>query len=710
MTAIGDVLIITLIIYLLGIASVILLPKKLIPSSLKGFAGLASLSLLFVGFAALFSDSPYNASLWTIPNIGTLTITVDHLSAFFLIVTAIVAIPSSLFASAQMKNERGTHTGILAAIYIGLLITVIWVLIASDVFSFMVAWELMSILIYLIVISNREERPGYLMLAIGEAGTLAVLVALLLLAGNTGSLSFAGIKTGNMNLTYGLSWVIFILSFFGFGVKGGLIPVNFWLSRAYTSAPSKFIPFIAGATLNLGLYGIIRTNTYLMPMTNHPGPGIIMLLVGAITSLVGILYATIADDLKTLLAHSSIENAGIITTALGAGVLFLATGHRVPAAMAFIAAFYHLLNHSVFKTLLFMGVGSVENTTGIRSLDRMGGLIKKMPWTGLFVLVGVMSITAMPPFNGFVSEWLTLETLLRSVELASLGVKIAFIVAGATLALTAGLAVTCFVRAFAMGFLGMSRSKTAREAKEANRQELAPMLILALMCLLLGILPTCIIPALDRVASPLTGVSGTKTLVPPFFVKSGENGELPKKFVSGFHDIGAQVGQSFIPVRGLVVMHRGGKKNPVVFASSTSYMFLMLLLLFGICFTLVWFLAARHRRITLAPRWDGGVRRLLPEMSYTATGFAQPVRVIFDAIIRPRITNRREAIAEHFRVSIRRNKEEVHPVDRMVLYPIAAVAQRISALLGRMHSGKINAYAAYVLVVLVIFLIIASID
>ncbi len=704
----NSLLIITFGLYILGIAAVFLLPKKMTSMAFGVFGAVGSVTLLIFGTYYLFAQNSYNASLWIIPNIGKLTITVDHLSAFFLVVTAIVAMPASIFAASKIVENQHRHAGFLATLYLSLLIAIVLVLIASNVFLFLLAWEIMSILIYLLVNSGKKERPGYIMLAIGEAGTLAVLVALLLLAGHADTLSFAGIKVGSSGLGDGLLWSVFILSFFGFGVKGGLIPLNFWISRAYTAAPSAFIPLIAGATLNLGLYGIIRVNVDFLPVS-QVGTGVVMLIVGSLTALIGILYATIEDDFKTLLAHSSIENAGIITTGLGAGIIFLSTGHKVAAAMAFVAALYHLLNHSVFKTLLFMGAGALEEAAGTRSLDRLGGLLKWMPWTGLFVLIGALSISAMPPFNGFVSEWLTLESLLRSVELTSLGLKMAFITAGAILALTAGLAVTCFVRAFSMGFLGMPRSESIKKAKETTKATLASMAFLAFASLALGVLPTYVIPTINQVIKPLTNANAAKALVPAFFEHDVNAGELPQKFVAAFHDIGAQVGQDTMPGRGLVVMHRGGKKNPVVFAMSTTYMFITLILLLGLCVSIVWLVFARKRKVVYRPRWDGGVRHFLPEMTYTATGFAQPVRVIFDTILHPNIIDDRETVAGHFRVTIKRKRQEVHLIDRLVLNPLTNFAQKLSSLLGRMHNGRINAYVSYALLTLVIFLIIASV-
>jgi hydrogenase-4 component B len=364
-----------------------------------------------------------------------------------------------------------------------------------------------------------------------------------------------------------------------------------------------------------------------------------------------------------------------------------------------------MTNHALYKALLFLGVGAVDTSVGHRDMDRLGGLIKIMPWTALFFLVGALSIAALPPFNGFVSEWLTLQTMLRSAVLSSRAVKIVFALCGAVLALTAALAVTCFVKAFAMSFLGIARSEATKAAIEVKRSMRVPMGILALSCLLLGILPTYVIPVLDKVIEPLTHESVSNALVPPFFTIAQGDAMFSSAFIEEFHDLGAQTGRGFLPGRGLVVLHQGTKKNPVVFAMSTSYSFVVLLLLVGGAFVIIRILT-KARTVVRRPAWDGGLRRLMPEMTYTATGFSNPVRVIFEAIFRPStFDDRKETIAEHFRMAITNGRKEVHIVDRFLL-PVAKGIQWLASLLGRMHTGSVNVYAAYVLISLFIVLII----
>ncbi|MGB8410981.1 MAG: proton-conducting transporter membrane subunit, partial [Gallionella sp.] len=485
-----------------------------------------------------------------------------------------------------------------------------------------------------------------------------------------------------------------------------LVPLNFWLPRAYVAAPRGFAPVLAGATLNLGLYGIMRVNADLMPAA-HIVPGLVALVVGTISAFVGILYATTDNDLKGMLAHSSIENAGIIVAGFGAGMVFVATGHPALAAIAFVAALYHMINHSLYKTLLFFGAGAVEAQTGTRDMDQLGGLIKWMPLTALGFLAGTLGIAALPPFSGFVSEWLTLQTMLRSAELSSTGAKIVFAMCGAGLALTAALAMTCFVKAFGMSFLGMRRSDESKTISEAGSGTLAPMAILAVLCLALGVLPAYVIPGLDAAIKPLAGASAADALVPPFFARSPAHDTLPPAFAEDFHNLGAQVGQSVLPGRGLVVLHRGGAENPVVFAMSTSYMFIVLLVLLLLTYLIIRLWLTRGRKLKRQTRWDGGVRRLLPEMTYTATGFSNPVRVVFEAIFRPTtVEDTRETVAEHFRMAIRHESEWVHVLDKLAFHPLRTAVMWLAARLASMHHGRFNAYAAYTLLTLLLALLL----
>ena len=667
----------------------------------------ASIALVLAGASALLAGKTFSQPLWTLPGlVATLTVKLDSLSAVFIFITGLVLFPASIFAGGSQVQSRA-----FTIFMFGLYASIALIFLAGDVVLFLLTWEVMSILCWLLIVCAREKEnghvgSGYLLLAMGEAGTLASALGFLLLAVGTGSLDFSAIKSAAPGLDGGVRWAVFLLSFFGFGVKAGLIPVNFWLPRAYVAAPRAFVPVLAGATLNLGLYGILRVNADLMPAT-HVAPGLLVLVVGTLSALLGILYATTDNDLKIMLAHSSIENVGIIVAGFGAGMVFVATSHPALAAIAFVAALYHLINHSLYKTLLFFGVGAVEAKTGTRDMDKLGGLIKWMPLTALGFLIGTLSIAALPPFNGFVSEWLTLQTMLRSAELSSTGAKMVFALCGAGLALTAALAVTCFVKVFAMSFLGMRRLDENQKVGEAKSGTLAPMAILAALCLAFGVLPTYVIPALTPATNSLAGASASDALVPPFFASNAAHDTLPPAFVDDFHNIGAQVGQSVLPGRGLVVLHRGGTENPVVFAMSTSYLIVVLAILLLLTYVIIRLWLTRSRKLARRLRWDGGVRNLLPEMTYTATGFSNPVRVIFDAVFRPTtVEDTRETVAEHFRTAIIREKERVHLVDKLVFHPVRTGVMWFAGRLARMHHGRFNAYATYALLALLVVLIV----
>jgi hydrogenase-4 component B len=695
-----------------GILLALILPASRQGKALAWIGCLAAIALLFAGANALLGGHTFHQRFWSLPGLTTLTITLDQLSAVFLIVTGLVLFPASIFAGAEVARDTNSPSRrAFTVMMLGLYGSIGLIFLAGDAVLFLLAWEVMSVLSFLLLVqrpepANGQADAGYLLLAMGEAGTLAAALSFLLLAINLSSLDFAMLRAAGQGLSGGVRWAVFLLSLFGFGVKAGLVPVNLWLPRAYALAPRAFVPVLAGATLNLGLYGILRVNADLLPAT-QVGPGLVALVLGTISALLGILYATTDNDLKAMLAHSSIENVGIVIAGFGAGMVFVATNHPALATIAFVAALYHLINHSVYKTLLFFGVGAVESQTGTGEMDKLGGLIRAMPLTALCFLAGTLSIAALPPFNGFVSEWLTLQTMLRSAELSSTFVKIVFALCGAVLALTAALAVTCFVKVFAMSFLGMRRLNSNHQVAETRPATLVAMAILAVLCLAFGLLSTYVIPVLGSALDPMIKGNAADALVPPFYSSAPGHRGLPPAFASEFRDLGAQVGQSFLPGRGLVVMHRGGKENPVVFAMSTFYTLLAMIVLLLLTYFLLRLWFTYRRQLSRREAWDGGVRRLLPEMTYTATGFSNPVRVIFDAVFRPTtVEDTRETVAQHFRTAIRREKEREHLLDKLVFHPVKSATLFGAAALAAMHHGRFNAYAAYALLSLLFVLIV----
>ena len=695
-----------------GVVGALVVRPRWSPVVLAAFGSLAALAVLVAGALLLVGDEGFRLDLWPLLSLGRLSLHADHLSGLFLFVAGLVFLPVSIFSAVYLPKYSVQYSlRYFSILYYALLSGIVLVLIAGDVISFLAAWEAMSIASYLLVNFEHEHdessQAGYVMLAMSEAGTIAVMIAFMLIAGAAGTLDFAAIGAASPAVGARVGWAIFLLSFFGFAVKAGLVPVGAWKPLADSAAPTNVAALSSAVIVNLGIYGIVRVNLELLPATGA-APGLIVLVIGGLSALIGILYATIQSEMKRLLAHSTIENMGIVAAGIGAAMTFIATGHHTVAAIALVAAFYHLANHSVYKALLFVGTGAVEAGAGTRDLDLLGGILRRMPWTSALFLIGVLSISALPPLNGFVSEWLTLQTILRAALLSSTGIKIVFALAGALLALTAGLAATCFAKVFAMGFLGMPRSEGAAEATDAPIGARVPLGLLAAFCIALGLLPTYVIPALDRAVTPLAHESAVAALVPPFFGPPQAQQALPPAFLAEFHDLGAQVGRGVAPGRGLVVLHRGEASNPVVFAMSTSYMVLALAVILVLVFA-AFRAFTRGRALARGAVWAGGLRRLTPEITYTATGFSNPVRVIFQAIVAPSTPeDSTEAVAQHFRTAIRRELSETHIVDRFVLEPPVRILGTLASTVRKMHVGHVNAYAAYVLVAMLIVLALGT--
>lgn len=668
-----------------------------------------SASLAFVaGAGTIGAGGSGDRVLWSFPMLGSVAVGTTPLGAIFTCIAALVYVPVSLYSLRYLERYRREYSlRAFACWYCLLLAAISGLFVCRDVISFFVVWEVIAITSAALVAyewrHERNARAAFVMLAMSEAGTIAAVIAMLLARAGSGSLLFGSPAP---DISGGMAWAIFALSFFGFGVKAGLLPVNSWLPRAHPIAPGNVSALLSGVILNLGAYGIVLVNFELVPV-RYVAEGVVVLLIGAASALIGILYATIEDDLKTMLAYSSVENLGIAATALGVAFVFIAEHQPIFAALGFAAGIYHVLNHSAYKGLLFLGAATLDAKLGGRSMNRLGGLIRVLPVTAALFFVGVLAIAAIPPLNGFVSEWMIFQALLRSVELLPLSLRVIFALCGATLALTAALAVTCFVKAFGMTFLGRPRTPLPA-VDEAPCPMRIGMALLAVECVVLGVLPTYVLPAISHSAANLFGPNAiTDALVPPFFKPSAAPNPLPADFVATFHALGAQIGMGF-PGRGWVVMLRGGTTNPVVFAMSTTYLLFFIAILLGVTYGVVRFMT-RKRHSQKSRVWAGGLSPLLPEMTYSATGFSNPVRVIFDAIFNPtEVENERKTIHDHFRSAIRRKREDVFFADRWLTHPVERAARSIAAFVARMHHGRLPAYVGYALGTLLLVLAIVT--
>ena len=462
---------------------------------------------------------------------------VDALSAFFLVLVGIGGGFASLYGLGYGRHEAAPAR--VLPFYPLFLAGMSLVLLADDAFTFLFAWELMSLASWALVLTQHRiaanRQAGYVYLAMASGGTVVLLLAFGVLAGATGTYGFAEIReAAHTPLT---ATLVLLLALLGAGSKAGLVPLHVWLPLAHPAAPSHVSALMSGVMTKIAIYGFLRL---VMDLLGEPPwwASLLVLFLAGTTAVMGILMALMQRDLKRLLAYSSIENVGIVFVGIGLALAFRANGMAAAAALALTAALFHALNHTLFKSLLFMGAGAVLTSSGTADMERLGGLIHRLPVTSVVVLVGSVAIAALPPFNGFASEWLLFQAILQSPEFAGWGLKVMVPAVGAMLALAAALAVACFVKAYGITFLGRPRSAASTAASEVDRLSLAAMTGLAVLCLLAGILPGLVIDALGPVSRSLVGqIMPTQharawlTIVPIAESRSSYNGLLVFLFI-----------------------------------------------------------------------------------------------------------------------------------------------------------------------------------
>jgi hydrogenase-4 component B len=654
-----------------------------------------------LGIAGLLGGT-LRVALPQILPLGGLDLGIDRLSAFFVLVIAVSAIPASLYAIGYTHKYEGEAS--LAAMGIAFnlfLAAMVLVALARNALTFLVVWEAMSLMAYFLVMTEGErddvQTAGWVYLAMAHVGLAALFIGFLLMTGATGTMQFDAWGAAAQALPPLTRDVIFVLLALGFGSKAGVVPLHVWLPRAHPAAPSHASALMSGVMIKLGVYGLVRIGFDWL----GGGPawwGGALLIVAALTAIFGALYALIEHDLKRLLAYSSIENIGIILIGVGASMLFTAFHQPILAGIALIAALLHTLNHTFFKSLLFLGAGAVDYAAGTRELDALGGLVRRMPWTALFFLAGALSIAAVPPFNGYVSEWMTLESLLQSFALADTTAKIVMAIAGALLALTAGVAVTASGRAFGIVFLAQPRSDAARHAREVPRTMLVALGVLAALCLAVGVLPTLVLPALDAVAAPLVGASVINHLVPPLFTNNPGDYAL-------LVGLGGGILRGVIPANGLVIIASPSLTN----ATAPTYLFIVEAILIALTLAALRIFKPRTAR-RIAPVWAGGIPRFTPPMQYTALAYSNPVRMIFNGVFRS--TTRLEMTApaaEHREGKIAYAQDVPPPFERWLYRPLLRALDAAAWRVKVIQSGNVNQYIAYIFAIVLVILILRAV-
>lgn len=635
------------------------------------FGAAGGLVQVWVSLATILEG---NSVSWSIPSgvpILDMALRLDPLSAIFTLALGVVAIALSIYSFGYTSELTASRSAILGFFFNLELLSLSVVFTASNVLFFLIAWEVMALSAYCLVsFDHRREETrdaGILFFVMSHVGTGFLIAGFLVLHSMSGSFDFAKFHVTPSPLQYA---VLFSLFFVGFGVKAGIVPLHIWLPAAHPVAPSNVSALMSGIVVKTGIYGLFRV--YFDFLGTPPlWAALLILAAGVSSGLLGVLYALMENDLKRLLAYSTIENIGIILMGLGASLVFWSISKPGLAALALVGSLAHVVNHAMFKTLLFLGAGSVLHGTGTRDMERMGGLIRRMPATAVLFLIGSVAISGLPPLNGFVGEWFTYQALLAGFGSTRSLTKLIFPVAGSLLALTGALAATAFVKAFGISFLALPRSSEAEHAHESHWTMLVGMGIPAFSCVVLGLGATWLLPALDSVTGQLLGVRPSA---------------------------------SFVTLNGLVLTSgalRGGTVSTLMIA--------ILLTLLSLTAVLIGLTGFRRANRRAAPAWDCGLPGLTAENEYTATAFSKPLRMIFAALYQPkREIQAQYDVSPYYPKSIVFESEVEQTFESRLYRPLKDKVLERANRFRAIQAGSIHAYLAYIFLTLVILLLFGA--
>jgi formate hydrogenlyase subunit 3/multisubunit Na+/H+ antiporter MnhD subunit len=586
----------------------------------------------------------------------------DALSAFFLLLLGAVSAGVSVFAAGYMRPGEGTPPGLQCLWYHLFLASMAFVLVADDAYAFMVAWESMALSSFFLVTSDHRQaeirRAGYLYLLIAHVGAIAILLCFGVLQGGTHDYTFGAMRA--VELAPAWATVAFLLALFGFGAKAGILPLHAWLPEAHPAAPSPVSALMSAVMLKTAIYGMLRV-TFDLLHTQIWWWGVVALAIGLATAIFGVVFSAVQNDMKRLLAYSSIENIGFIVVGFGLTVTFAGYGMSTLAALALTATLYHCLNHAYFKSLLFLATGSVLHATRERALGKLGGLIHRMPWVAWLALVGALATAGLPPLNGFVSEWLLLQAFLFTPELPDGYLNMMVPLAAAAIALAAALSAYVMVKFYGVVFLGQPREEKLAEAHDAGIWERIGLVWLAAGCVALGILPVQVMRLIDFVAVPLLG--------------------------KGLGEAAARGHWLFLAP----IDPQRASYSPLLFVIGLVVVTLA-----------AWFAVRRfyHGRLRRAPPWDCGFPLLNPRMQDTAEGLGQPVRVVFEPFFRvaERELPRPNDLAPRYRVRVE------DPLWHWVYLPVVHIVERLTGFVTVLQRGRISVYLMYSFATLLVLL------
>ncbi|OGC25128.1 hypothetical protein A2291_07030 [candidate division WOR-1 bacterium RIFOXYB2_FULL_42_35] len=599
----------------------------------------------------------------------------DPLAVFFVITILTISIPSFIYSLGYLKGHYSTRKIVLGQFLFGLFVlAMLAVVTAGNIFFFLIVWELMSLSSYFLVIFDTENKKsieaGTIYMVMAQIGTAFLIAAFLLMYQQSGSFDFYVIKQALVSLPIQQKNILFLLLLVGFGAKAGIVPLHIWLPYAHPQAPSHVSALMSGVMIKTAIYGLIRFVILILGV-NALWWGELVIVLACISCLVGILNALTEHDLKTLLAYSSVENIGIILLGVGAAMIFIKLGYPVLAVLAMGAGLYHLFNHAIFKGLLFLGAGSIYNATGSRNIEKLGGLINKIPWTSSYFLLGSMAISALPPLNGFVSEWLTLLVLFLGALTLGGGLKLFFCFSAAILALTGGLTAACFVKAFGITFLGQARSVKVEQAKECGLAMNMGMAILAFLVVILGLGVVFFIKIFGFVAGFVMGVDAS-------LIRFSLN-----SFVIS------------LPLANNIFL-------------ATPQLLLLLLLCAVFAFVLLNLFFGRAK-VLLGKTWDCGYYKLTSRNEYTATGFSKPFRLAFSFFLLP--YRKLNKVKESF-YHVKNFYYETHTTKIFMDYIYRNLLGSTFRLAGSMRgiqTGSINIYLGYIFLTILLLLVFRGI-
>lgn len=618
----------------------------------------AGLALAVVAVIALFGAAETRILPLGLPDLP-MHVRLDPLAAVFLALIGLTTSGVSLYAAGYFRPGEGTAPGLQCLQYHVFLSSMAMVVLADDAFTFMVAWETMALSSYFLVTTQHRvpeiRSAGFLYLLLAHLGAIGLLLCFGVLQGGSWHFTFDAMRSAELSPVW--ASVAFGLALFGFGAKAGLVPMHVWLPEAHPAAPSPVSALMSGVMLKTAIYGFVRISFDLLPHTQWSW-GAVVLALGAFTGLFGAVFAAVQTDMKRLLAYSSIENIGLIFSALGLALLYHGMGMETVAALALSAALYHCLNHAQFKSLLFLATGSVLHATGQRNLGKLGGLIRRMPWVAGLALIGTLAMAGLPPLNGFVSEWLVLQSYLFTPTLPHALVNMLVPLGMAATALTMALAAYVMVKFYGVIFLGQSRESTLVDAHDAGLLERVGLGWLATLCILLGLFPVVVLLGLDQVNQSILGTA------------LGDR---------------ATTWWSVVPLA----------------SERASYSPLAFGLGIALCVALIYLLVRRlyHGRVRRSAPWDCGFPAQTPRMQDTAEGFGQPIRHIFGPFFRihRQLPGPADAAPRYSLVLADRWWEWLY-------MPISRAVETVARWIGILQQGRISLYLIYSFVTLLILL------